>query len=90
VGSGNDLTLNLALTFKPAFTGARNVYMDVYDGLDSFWQLKGAWTVTDSSPPSAVSVTPAAGSGRLVASRRLRCCLLGALRKSRILRILRT
>jgi len=43
--SGNNLTLNLALSFQHAFTGARNIYMEVYDGADSGWLQKGTWTV---------------------------------------------
>jgi hypothetical protein len=44
-GAGNNLTLIVALTFLPAFSGAKNIYMDAYDGTDSGWQQKGAWTV---------------------------------------------
>ncbi|MBZ5621906.1 MAG: hypothetical protein LAQ69_24745, partial [Acidobacteriia bacterium] len=44
-GSGTNLTLNLALTFQTAFSGARNIYMEVYDGADSGWQQKGTWTI---------------------------------------------
>jgi len=46
-GSGTNLTVNLVLSFKPAFGGAKNVYMDAIDGytLDSGWQQKGTWTV---------------------------------------------
>jgi hypothetical protein len=44
-GSGNNLTLNIALTFKPAFSGAKNIYMDAYDGTESGWQQKGSWTI---------------------------------------------
>jgi uncharacterized protein YfiM (DUF2279 family) len=63
-GSSNNLTLNVALTFQPAFSGAKNIYMDAYDGTDSGWQLKGAWTVPGASgPPAPVSVTPSSGSG---------------------------
>ncbi len=62
-GSGNNLTLNVALTFKSAYLGAKNVYMEVHDGIDSGWQTRGAWTVIDNGPPSPVSVSPASGSG---------------------------
>jgi hypothetical protein len=63
-GSGNTITLNVALTFKPTFAGSRAVYMDVYDGAaDSGWQQLGSWTVTGTGPPQAVSVTPASGTG---------------------------
>jgi hypothetical protein len=42
-GSGNNLTVNLALSFQASFTGTKNIYMDAYDGPDSGWQLKGSW-----------------------------------------------
>jgi hypothetical protein len=46
-GSGNNLTLNLALSFKSAFTGAKTIHMQTEDnaGLASGWQVKGTWTV---------------------------------------------
>ena len=63
-GSGNYLTLNVALSFQTAFGGSKNMYMDAYDGTDSGWQLKGAWTVPGATgPPAPVSVTPSSGSG---------------------------
>ena len=45
---GTNLTVNLALTFKPAFAGAKNVYLRTRDagGLASSWQLRGTWTTT--------------------------------------------
>jgi hypothetical protein len=62
--SGNGLTLNLALTFLPAYNGARNIYMLVSDGQSSGWQQKGTYTVNASAYPfGPVSVTPASGSG---------------------------
>jgi hypothetical protein len=61
-GSGNNLTLNLALTFQTSFSGTRNIYMEVYDGLDSGWQQKGTWTVPGGSL-GPVSVTPSSGTG---------------------------
>ncbi|HYW41807.1 MAG TPA: hypothetical protein VE959_03050 [Bryobacteraceae bacterium] len=63
-GSGNNLTLNLAITFQTAFGGAKNTYMEVYDGAgDSGWQQRGSWTVPSAGAPAAVSVTPSSGSG---------------------------
>ena len=45
LGSGNNLTLNVAISFQPGFTGAKNIYMDASDGASSSgWQQKGAWT----------------------------------------------
>ena len=45
-GVGSNLTLNLALTFKAAFGGLKNVYMQTYDtgGLASGWQQRGTWS----------------------------------------------
>ncbi len=63
-GSGNNLTLTVALTFQSTFTGARNIYMDAYDSAgDSGWQQRGTWTIPTSGAPTAVSVTPSSGSG---------------------------
>jgi len=63
-GSGNYLTLNVALSFQTAFGGSKNIYMDAYDGADSGWQLKGSWTILGATgPPAPVSVTPSSGSG---------------------------
>src|SRR5207244_704468 len=64
-GTGNTLTLNIALTFNIAFAGTKNVYTEVYDGIaDSGWQQRGSWTVPGASgPPSPVSVAPSSGSG---------------------------
>jgi hypothetical protein len=67
--SGASLTLNLALSFKAGFVGAKNIYMEVQNGTqDSGWVQRGSWTTTAGgtgtpSPPSAVSVTPNSGSG---------------------------
>jgi hypothetical protein len=61
--SGNNLTLTLALSFKPGYAGAANIYgyATTVGGLNSGWQKLGAWTVTTAS--QAVSVTPASGAG---------------------------
>jgi hypothetical protein len=64
--SGNNLTLNLAMTFAPAYTGAKNVYMYAADvsGSNSGWQTLGAWSVPSTAAvPTANSVTPSSGSG---------------------------
>jgi hypothetical protein len=44
--SGNNLTVTAAVTFKPAFTGAKNIYMSVFTNLNlsSGWQINGTWT----------------------------------------------
>ncbi len=68
-GATTNLTVNLDLSFKPAFAGTKGVFMQTQDtgGLATGWQSEGAWTVPGAGggnlPPSAVSVTPASGSG---------------------------
>jgi len=65
--SGQNLTLNLALTFQSAFAGVKAIYMQALDrsGLDTRMQQRGSWTVGSgvNQPPSVVSVTPSSGSG---------------------------
>jgi hypothetical protein len=63
-GSGNNLTLNLALTFKQAFAGTKNIYMQVQNVSSALtpWQARGTWIVTTTGPTN-VSVAPASGSG---------------------------
>jgi hypothetical protein len=67
VGSGNNLTVTLALTFKPAFAGSKvvNLYAQDVGGLGSGFQQMGTWSVTTTGnlPPTVVSVTPSSGSG---------------------------
>jgi hypothetical protein len=45
--NGNNLTLNLAMTFQAGFAGSKTVYMYAADtsGSNSGWQQPGAWTV---------------------------------------------
>ncbi len=65
-GSGNTLTLILPLSFKPAFSGARNFYAMVNDagGLSSGWVTAGTWNPFGTpSPPTVKSLSPNAGSG---------------------------
>ena len=64
--SGNTLTVNLAMTFKPAFAGAKSVFMYATNalGANSSWQTRGTWTVPATSATiTADSVTPNSGSG---------------------------
>jgi hypothetical protein len=44
--AGNNLTLNVALTFSGTVAGAQNVYLYAsgYSGLSSGWVKKGTWT----------------------------------------------
>ena len=46
-GSGNNLTVNLSITFAPGFAGAKTTSMGVTNNASIFsgWQGKGAWTV---------------------------------------------
>jgi PKD repeat protein len=57
-GSGNTLTLRLALSFKSGFSGQKNSYGWAQDnaGATSGWQQVGAWTVTTST-----AVNPSTG-----------------------------
>jgi len=65
--SGTNLTVQLAISFKAAFAGAKTVYMQAIDrgGLDTGTQARGTWTVGGgvNQAPSVVSVTPSSGSG---------------------------
>jgi hypothetical protein len=67
--SGTTLTLNLAVTFKSGFAGAKNIYMYGANGgnVSSGWQDRGDWTAsgTGSAPVTvtADSATPNTGSG---------------------------
>jgi hypothetical protein len=63
---GNNLTVNVDLSFSTSWTGTKNNYMYVADqaGLTSGWVTLGAWTVGSiSQPPAAVSVVPSSGTG---------------------------
>jgi hypothetical protein len=43
---GNNLTVSLAVTFKPAFAGAKSVFAKAYDGVqESAWVQLGGWNV---------------------------------------------
>jgi hypothetical protein len=66
-GAGNNLALNLALTFKAAFAGAANIYMEANDGVDSGWLQKGSWTVPAVLMPVSVSPNSGAGSSQTFA-----------------------
>lgn len=64
--SGNNLTVNFALTFPAAFAGDRNVYLLGIDssGANSNWWLTGTWTVpAGPQAPVPLSVSPVSGSG---------------------------
>ncbi len=66
VNAGNSSTVTLALVFKPAFAGAKNIYLYDEDtnGNNSGFQLRGTYTVSSTaSVPANTSVTPNSGSG---------------------------
>jgi phospholipase C len=56
-GSGNVLTVNEALSFKPSFTGAQNTYGSVQDqaGNNSGWQQIGTWNVTNGQGAMSIN-----------------------------------
>jgi glucose/arabinose dehydrogenase len=61
---GNTVTVNLPVTFKPAFAGVKWIFMYAanYSGANSDWQIRGTWT-GKASVVTADAVTPASGSG---------------------------
>jgi hypothetical protein len=65
--SGTTATVSVKVTFKPAFAGARSVYVLAFDsgGLNSNWITAGTWTVGQPAPvsPAAISVSPSSGTG---------------------------
>jgi len=67
VSSGNTLALTLSLTFSPAFSGSKLIWLAARDiaGNTSGWQPLGTWTVPGAaaSALAAAGVTPAAGAG---------------------------
>jgi hypothetical protein len=63
--SGENLTLNLPMTFLAGFAGAKNIYMYAADvsGSNTGWVQRGSWTAPGTTPtPAAVTVTPSSGS----------------------------
>src|SRR6185295_14240456 len=60
--SGNTLTVNIVLTFQPAFAGAKNIYLFALDtaGLKTAgWQNVGTW----NTGGNGYYVTPSSGAG---------------------------
>lgn len=64
-GSGNELAVNLDLSFASTFVGQNKIYgyATNKDGLSGTWQLLGTWTAFQNQTPAAVSVTPSSGTG---------------------------
>ncbi|PWT99083.1 MAG: hypothetical protein C5B51_27915 [Terriglobia bacterium] len=61
--TGNNLTVNIPLTFTVSFAGAKSSFVNAYDNgnQNSGWQFTGSWTIPTS--PAIVSVVPSSGSG---------------------------
>jgi Divergent InlB B-repeat domain/NHL repeat len=67
--AGNNMTLNVALSFNSSFTGAKNVYLYAagLKGQNSGWVKEGTWTPNPIlGPPAIVSLSPSSGSGTSV------------------------
>ena len=65
-GIGTMLTLNLAVTFKAAYAGAKTTLLLAgnFNSTSSGWQARGTWTVPGAvAPPTADGVMPTGGSG---------------------------
>ena len=59
--SGNVLTLSVALSFQPAFSGTENLYAEAASSYQTLnWQLEGSWT---SPPVVSMAVSPSSGGG---------------------------
>jgi hypothetical protein len=63
--SGTSLTITVALTFLPGFSGNKTAYLYAADAnSNTGWVAKGAWNVLIPAPqPSASSVSPNSGLG---------------------------
>lgn len=66
--AGNDLTVNVNITFASSFFGVKEIYAEVLDnaGLRDGYKLVGLYTVggqPGNQPPVPASVTPNAGIG---------------------------
>ena len=66
--AGNDLTLNVALTFSSTFVGAKNLYLYAagLSAQNSGWVKEGTWVPTSAGPPAIVSLSPNSGTGTSV------------------------
>lgn len=64
-GSGNTLTVNWAVSFKPSFTGTKNIYLAATDDtlINTGIIQKGAWTIQpDITRPQVIITQPQAGA----------------------------
>ncbi len=65
--NGNNVTLNLTVTFNPSFAGAKNTYMQAVDAASasSGWQTRGTWTVPAGPQCNfAASIVPISEGGK--------------------------
>ncbi len=65
-GLGNNITLNLAITFNSSYSGSKLTYAFAQDNAGALtgWQRLGTWTVGASNqPPTVTGVVPASGTG---------------------------
>lgn len=62
-GSGTTITVTWSITFKSAFTGAKNTYLYVKDDTNLYngWTKKGTWTIVNQTP-SVGTITPSSGT----------------------------
>jgi YVTN family beta-propeller protein len=65
VESGNDLTLNLAVTVSSTYTGKHSTLLFAEDSSPAYtaWVAKGTWTPAANQPPTVGAVTPNPASG---------------------------
>jgi len=62
--SGNNLTVNAALTFSGTFVGSKNAYLyAVGKTHTSGWVKEGVWIPSSLGPPLDVSISPSSGTG---------------------------
>jgi hypothetical protein len=67
--SGNTLTVNMFVTFTPAFSGAKQLYLEAVDNENNFstnfQTLFGTYNVTSTLSPISVSPSSASGSEQM-------------------------
>src|SRR5208282_2621047 len=65
VMSGDNLTLNLAVTASSTYTGKHSVFMNAVDNSSATtgWINKGTWTPAANQTPAVVSATPNPATG---------------------------
>jgi excisionase family DNA binding protein len=63
--AGNNLTVNIPLSFAFGFSGAKSTFANVVDIVNqkSGWVTTGSWTVPSSGPLAVVDTVPGSGTG---------------------------